>query len=155
MKKIIPAISFSFVAIAFLLLSSCTAGSCFEETNAYVKASFYIDSTGKAQAPDSLTVYGSGMDTSKIYLSARNIKIAQIPLNPSAESCTLVFIINGISDTITFTYDSYPHLISKECGYTYYHNIELPVYTKNIIDTILIRKSVITTLNEENILIYY
>lgn len=143
------------MATSLILQMACTPGSCFEETSADVKASFYAESTGKLQAPDSLTLYGSGMDTVKIYKSAARISQAKVPLNSSAESSTLVFIINGIADTVTFSYTSYPHLISKECGYTYYHTLDLPVYTKNIIDTIKIRKSTVTTINEENILIYY
>ena len=33
-------------------------GSCFEETECYVKASFYNNTTQKLTAPDSLTIYG-------------------------------------------------------------------------------------------------
>jgi hypothetical protein len=155
MKKIYLTISAFLIVISLLLIISCTPGSCFEETNAYVKASFYLNSTGKLLAPDSLTIYGEGMDSVKIYTRAPKVTLANIPLNSSVESCSLIFIINGINDTITFSYSSYPHLISKECGYTFYHNIEMPSFTKNIIDTIIMRKSTITTINEENLLIYY
>jgi hypothetical protein len=155
MKKTILFFLPLFLAIALLLKTSCTPESCFEETNAYLKASFYLESTGKLQAPDSLTLFGSEMDTLKIYNKASGISRAQVPLNSSAESCSLVFIINDTADTVTFFYNSYPHLISKECGYTFYHNIEQTIFTKNIIDNVKILKSTVTTFNEENILIYY
>jgi hypothetical protein len=46
-------------------------------------------------------------------------------------------------------------MISKECGYTFYHTIEAPSFTTNIIDTVTVVKYTITTLSEENIRIYY
>jgi hypothetical protein len=139
----------------FLVLVSCTPGSCFEETNAYVKASMYLTSTGKLLAPDSLTLYGTGMAANKIYDKKPGVKQALIPLNSSTASCGFIIMINGITDTITFTYTSYPHLLSKECGYTFYHTIDEPVFTKNNIDKVTIIKNTITTLREENIRIYY
>jgi hypothetical protein len=138
-----------------LLLSSCSPGSCFEETNAYVKSTFYLYSTGKANSPDSITIYGIGRDASNIYNKSRSVKQALLPLDASTNGCGLVIRINGVSDTISFTYTTYSHMLSKECGYTFYHTIDLPVYSKNIIDTVTVVKNTITTLNEENIRIYY
>jgi hypothetical protein len=147
---------FSFViAGAILLMISCTPESCFEETVAFVKASFYFTSTGRALSPDSLTLYGIGMSSKKIYNKATGVTPVLIPLNSSSENCGFMIRINGISDTITFSYSTYPHLISKECGYTFYHKIDTPVYTKHIIDKVKILNSSITTMNEENIRIYY
>jgi hypothetical protein len=83
------------------------------------------------------------------------VQPALLPLNASAGSCIYVIRINGLNDTIQFLYSNYPHLISKECGYTFYHILDLPVYTQNNIDTILIINRSITTANEENIRIFY
>jgi hypothetical protein len=137
-----------------LFSASCTPGSCFEETNAYLKTFFYLESTGKQKAPDSLTLYGLGKDTTR-YMKATGIQPALIPLNASAENCTFIIRINGVTDTISFLYTSYPHLISKECGYTFYHSLDSVYTTKNIIDTILLKERSVTTLNVQNILIYY
>ena len=150
-KVLIPIL---LAALILTFSASCTTDYCFEETNAYLKASFYLESTGKVHAPDSLSLYGSGHD-SLIYKKEPDVTMAFLPLNASADSCRFIFKINGISDTVTFIYSSYPHLISKVCGYTFYHKIETPRYTGNIIDTITIRQNTITTDNEENILIYY
>jgi predicted nucleic-acid-binding Zn-ribbon protein len=139
---------------ALILSVSCTPGSCFEETNAYLKASFYLDSTGKLKAPDSLTLYGIGRDTAR-YKKASGIQPALIPLNASAEKCGFIIRINGVSDTLSFWYTSYPHLISKECGYTFYYKLDSVYTTRNIIDTILIEQRTVAILNEPNILIYY
>jgi hypothetical protein len=144
--------------LAFILLLtgiSCSPGSCFEETNSYLKGFFYLKSTGKAFPPDSLTMYGSGRDTSLIYNKAKNVKPALLPLNASTTESSLVLKINGVLDTLKVSYSSNIHFISKECGYTYYHIIESINYTTNLIDTVTIIRSNVTTLNEENIRIYY
>jgi hypothetical protein len=133
-------------------MKSCAPSACFEETNSYLKASFY--SNENQLAPDSLSVSGLGQ-TTKIYDKARKIQPALLPLNASAGSCTFVIRINGVNDTIQFLYSSYPHLISKECGYTFYHTLDSHAFTKNNIDTILIINRSVTTANEENIRIFY
>ena len=138
-----------------LLLFSCTPESCFEETEAYLKASFYDNETIEINAPDSITIFGLNMESIKIYNKSTKIQTALLPLNASADSCLFIFIINGITDTVKFRYNSYPHLISKECGYTFYHNIDQPETTSNIIKGIYLNKSNITTQNEENIRIFY
>jgi predicted nucleic-acid-binding Zn-ribbon protein len=143
------------VLICVLIITfSCTPGMCFEETNAFLEASFYLESTGKAKAPDSLTLIGLGKDTAR-YNKVGGIQPALIPLNTSAENCSFMIKINGVSDTISFLYNSWLHMISKECGYTYYHSLDTVYSTRNIIDTILIKQKTITNLNDQNIQIYY
>ncbi len=129
MKKLYSAVLSLIITGAPVLIFSCTPQACFEETNSYVKASLYDDVTKKQKAADSLTVYGLGRDTAKIHDKARGIQPVLFPLDSSTGSCTFIVRINGINDTITFTYSSYPHFISKECGYTFFHNIDTPVYT--------------------------
>jgi hypothetical protein len=146
-----------FPALAAILVAagSCTTGACFEETTAYVKATMYLSSTNKMTAPDSLSLYGPGMDTSMFYKAQKNITRAMLPLDASKESCSLVLKINNVRDTLTIWYSSHTHLISKECGYTYYHTIDSLHYTKNSIDSLTLKKTTITTLLEENLRIYY
>jgi hypothetical protein len=140
--------------IFFIL--SCSQGSCFEETESYLKASFYSYESRKLTSPDSLILYGLNND-SIIYNKSSNVQPALIPLNASKESCTFVMKINGIADTIEFRYISYPHLISKECGYTFYHLLTDSVryYTRHAIKNISTGNKTITNLNVENIRIYY
>ncbi len=145
-----------FPAITLILLfQACTPQSCFEETDAYVKASFFKDDTGLLTPPDSLTLYGIGMQSSRLYNKGSKIQPALFPLNAANGISIFIININGISDTLTFTYSSYPHLISKECGYAFYHKIDTPVVTNNLIKSVTLMKSNITTINEENIRINY
>ncbi len=154
MRSFVNIISGLFILCVITLSFACTPGSCFEETNAFLKASFYLDSTGKPLAPDSLTLYGIGKDTTR-YSKARGVKTALIPLDASARKCTFVIKINGVNDTISFVYSSYVHLISKECGYTYYHGLDSVFSTRHIIDTVQTKLRTITTLDAPNIFIYY
>ena len=144
------------IGVAFLVIS-CTPEACFEETNSFLKASFYDNITKKLRAPDSLTVYGLNKETAKIYDKAIKVQPALFPLNASSDNCTFIIRINGITDTITFRYNSFPHLISKECGYTFFHNLDTakPTSTKYAIDFIYRSNGTITTSNEENIRIFY
>jgi predicted nucleic-acid-binding Zn-ribbon protein len=141
-------------AIVFLMLS-CTPGSCFEETNAFLRASSYLSSTGKPVSPDSLTLYGVGMASDYIYLKKAGIQPLLFPLNASSDNCKFVIRINGVQDTLIIWYSSYPHLISKECGYTFFHTLDSVSTTYNIIDDVIIRNKNVTTFKEENIRIFY
>jgi len=112
--------------------------------------------TRKLTAPDSLTIFGTGMETNKLYDKGFRVQPALLPLNSATNNCGYIIIINGITDTLAFTYSSYPHLISKECGYSFYHTIDTTLtFSRNDIDSIKIMKRNITTINEENIRIYY
>jgi len=155
MRNQITNILAATIITVVLQLVSCTPESCLEESVARIKVPFYLSSTQKSKAPDSLTIFGLNTGSKKIYNASKNVSRAELPLNPSAENCGFVLRINGTFDTILLVYDSYPHLISRECGYTYYHTLDSLSYTKNIIDTIIIRKRFITTVNEENFRIFY
>jgi hypothetical protein len=154
MRKFISGSLLLLVPGIILFLSSCTAGSCFEETECYVKTSFYKNTT--RTAPDSLTLYGLNKD-SIIYDRRASIQPALIPLNASADSSTFVIMINGVTDTIEFIYTNYPHLISKECGYTFYHHLDtiIPITQFHSIKKIEYINQTITNLDAENIRIYY
>ena len=154
MRKRLVKIFSAFLVIIPALIFSCTPGSCFDETEARVKASMYQSAADKVVAPDSVSLFGLERD-SAIYKKTSNVTSMLFPLDPTTETCTFLVKINGESDTVTFSYSSYAHFISKECGYTYYFTIEQPVTTNNIIDKIVLTKKTIKTLNEENMRIYY
>lgn len=144
-----------FLIIILVHLFSCSPGSCLDETEAMVKATFYSKETLKAVAPDSVTLYGVNMDTLLIYDKTEQLQKAEFPLYAETDDCKFVIRINGINDTIEFTYDSSIHLLSKECGFTYFFDVDTALHSINIIDSISIVKNSITTFNEENIRIFY
>lgn len=154
MKSKLKLIVGAVIGFVVFLTVSCTTGSCFEETNAYVKASFHLYSSEKMTAPDSLTLYGIGNDSIR-YKKALKIQPALIPLNASADNCRFVIRINGVNDTISFNYSTFIRLISKECGYTYYHNIDSVYSTFHNIDSISLNLRTVTTIDGTNISIFY
>jgi hypothetical protein len=143
------------VVISVLAFISCTPGSCFEETTSFMKASFYETGTGRPDPPDSITLYGIGKEADTLYNKALKVQPALFPFDAGANTCGFMIKINGISDTLVVWYASYPHLISKECGLTYYHTLDSVFTTKNLVDTVIITNSKISTVNEENIRIFY
>jgi len=154
MKKTVPFIGILLIVCLVGILVRCTPGACLEETNSFLEASFYSNTTKEILVPDSLTISGSGQSDT-LYNKAEGVKVASLPLNATTGKCTFVIRINGTDDTLQLIYSSYPHLISKECGYTFYHTLDTFFYSRNTIDYVYRTSNNITTLNEENIRIYY
>lgn len=147
-------IVFSITIIVLLQTGSCVPQACLEDMEVTAKASFYVTGTGKLQAPDSVTLYGLGRDTSKIYDKASALQTIKIPLDAGSDTCRFILKINGIADTVTLIYTSYPHLVNKECGYTYYHTVSEIINTQSSFDFLISNRN-ITTANEENFSIFY
>jgi hypothetical protein len=137
------------------LANSCTPQQCFENTDATVNGSFYKAGSDKPATADSITIYGIGKESTKIYDKAKNVTKISLPLNASTEKCGFVIKINNTVDTLRFSYSSYPHLISKECGISFYFYLDSYLVSGTKVDTIIIRNNNITTFNEENIRIFY
>ena len=144
--------------VLFLLLITfvyrCAPPPCSSETNSTVKAYFYKTGTGTSITADSVTLYGIGRDTSKIYDKTPGLKSINFPLFAESDSCSFFVKLNKLTDTVTFYYSSYTHLISKECGYTFFHTLDSVKHNNSILDY-QIRNNSITTFNEENIRIFY
>jgi len=135
--------------------ASCAPESCLEETTSFVNATFYKSSTNKLTAPDSVTVFGIGKETNRLYSQSLNLTTIKLPLDASSEICGFVMKINDLTDTIKFIYSSYPHLISKECGFTFFYSLDTVLVSGNAVNAIKILNKNITTFNAENIQMYY
>ena len=155
MRISVPGFAVIIISCFCLLLCSCLEIACIDETEAYVKADFYSFSTGQQIIPDSLTLYGIGKNADKIYDKAKITPPALLPLRDSTDYSIFIIRINGVTDTLEFRYWSYPHLVTKECGYTFYHYIDTIYYTKHVIDSISKKYENVTTLDGENISIYF
>jgi hypothetical protein len=155
MSRLYKGILITIAAGCSIFLNSCSLKSCFDVTESKVNTGFYSKETGKAVPPDSLTLFGMNMDTSKIYNKVLAPETVQFPLYASDTSVKFIIKINGIDDTLEFRYSSYIHLISKECGYTWYYTLDTALHSFNIIDSLSFSKKTITTLSEENMRIYY
>jgi hypothetical protein len=155
MRKYTPVSLTQILSVAILILHSCVSESCFDETIPFIRASFYRTGSNLVQVPDSITVYGIGNESVKVYNKARNVSVMELPLDASSEECGFVIKINTVTDTLRFTYTNYYHLISKECGITFFHILDSYKVSGIQVDTIIIRNNNITTSHEENIRIFY
>jgi hypothetical protein len=160
MRKYIPGSLLIIMSGFIYFLVSCTPGSCFEDTKSSLKATFYSDITGKPLAPDTLTVRGINNDSIS-YNKAPSVQPALFELNPPASSSSFLITVNGLTDTLTIWYSSYPHFISKECGYTFYHHLDsipndsVSLKRYKFIKGIYISNRTITNLKVENIRIFF
>lgn len=145
----------SSTLLGLLLLTGCTPESCYEETGSALRAGFYETGSGNNIATDLVSAYGVGLESLFLYKDEKSLKEIVLPLDPTSGECRFVVSINGVSDTITFKYSSFPHLISKECGYSVFHTLESYSSSNNIIDTIIIRNPNVTIPYEENIRIFF
>jgi hypothetical protein len=137
------------------IIVSCTPESCIGETISFANITFYKKATNRLTSPDSITVFGIGRDSAKLYSSAKNLSIINLPLDASRDTCEFIMKIDLMTDTLKFIYSSYPHLISKVCGITFYHSLNSLITSRNAIDTIFIENKNITTFSNENIRIIY
>ena len=102
--------------LGLLLLTGCTPESCYENTESALKAGFYETGSGKNIATDLVSAYGVGMESLFLYKDDKAKKEIFLPLNPTSGECSFVVSINGVSDTITFTYSSFPQGKGAEIG---------------------------------------
>lgn len=146
------------VLLAIMELTiSCSSDTCLEDTVATVKATFYKTGTNTPSKIDSLTIFGAGYDSTKIYDNAKEISLISLPLNTSSGSSKFVLKINDVTDTLILYYTNYPYLISSECGISFFSTLDpLKYYVYgNKVDTVIFRNNNITTFDEENIRIFY
>ncbi len=136
-------------------LYGCSPDACYEDVESAVRATLFLSESGVNVAPDTLSVRGYDSELPYLYENMPGKKEISLPLNPSAQASQFVITIEGIKDTLTLEYSSFPKLISAECGYSFFHELTGLYSTKNIIDTVIIRNRDITTLYEENIRIFY
>jgi len=95
------------------------------------------------------------MEANRIYNAQKSLTVAKLPLDDAKTECSIVLKINSVNDTLNIWYSSFPHLISKECGYTFYHNLDSVRTTNHLISSVSIINKSITTSIAENIRIYY
>ncbi len=144
----------SLILLLIFNLQFCAPLPCTQETVATVKAFFYRTGTGNPIVADTVTLYGIGRDTSKIYDRQTGLSSINFPLDAGSDSCSFFLQLNMLADTVTFYYSDFPHLVSKECGYTYYYILTSITHKKPVLDYI-IQNQTITTVNEENVRIFY
>jgi len=147
--------AFIILLVIIRLCVNCTPESCLEETVSTLNATFYKTGSTQVSVADSITIFGIGKETNKIYDKTPKVSFIKLPLDASSGTCGFVMKINTVTDTLRITYSSYPHLISKECGLVFFFTLKSYQVSGTTVDTIIFRNSNIATFNEENIRIFY
>ncbi|MFW5758422.1 MAG: DUF6452 family protein [Bacteroidota bacterium] len=144
------------------VFSSCTNQDVCEDTTSIpVRVGFYQTDT-ESEEPvsytiDSLSISGINND-SLIYNNAVNVGSVEMPLDPSRDSCGFVIVFPPVEDldiplkdTIWFYYERKPNLISTECGFVNFYEIDKLEYTNHRIDTMEIENTSVTNGLDEHI----
>jgi hypothetical protein len=147
--------AFIILLVIIRLCVNCAPEACLEETISTLNATFYKTGSTQVSIADSITIFGIGKDTSKIYDKTLKVSFIKLPLDASSGTCGFVMKINDVTDTLRLTYTSYPHLVSKECGVVFFYTLKSYQISATTVDTIIFRNNNITTFNEENIRIFY
>jgi hypothetical protein len=120
------------------------------------------------EKPVSLFLYkfSAQGDASDSIMAGSSISKVSLPLSNSRDSSmyifkftitdtTLVSDTTEFADTVCFRYTRILSLLSYNCGFMYDYKLLNIESTRNIIDSVAIIKSSITTTNEENLRILF
>ncbi len=140
-----------------VFLSSCADDEVCEEATANaLRIGFYL-ADQEVETPASLnalSIYALGVSDSLIYDSENNVSRVELALNPASDACGYVFVFGLQSDTLWLEYERETHLISVECGFTMFYNLQNAEHTSDVILTLGIADSNVTNALNEHIKIY-
>jgi hypothetical protein len=153
-----------FIAFSTSFLSCLNEDICEDVAALPLRIGFYRIDTAATTSPkmmvDSITVFGLGND-SIIYNNIYNVAQIEVPLNSKTDSCAFVIRLPDLSDaetssydTLWFIYQRQPNLISMDCGFVTFYELERINFTKNRIDSIHIEDSNIRNNLNEHIKVF-
>jgi hypothetical protein len=108
---------------------------------------------------DSLTVFGFGND-SLIYNNQFSVSQIELPLDSQRDSCAFIFVLPQVNseillyDTVWFFYDRKATLISMECGFSTFYELNNITFSKNRIDSLSLDNSNIRNTLDEHVKIF-
>ena len=152
----------AILVFAWGVLFSCTNQDvCEDAASIPVRVGFYQTDPESEEplsyAIDSVSVSGINND-SLIYDNALNVGRVEMPLDPSRDSCGFVIVFPPVEnldlplrDTLWFFYERKPNLISTECGFVNFYEIDELKYTTHRIDTMEIENTSVTNGLDEHI----
>jgi hypothetical protein len=143
-------------AIAVFLI----AGSCQEEcpykprSLALISFHSIVNGTDQHVSVDSLSVRGPGMEDNQLYSAVNNIRTIALPMNGNVTESVFIFDFDRGTDTIWFSHHVIPFFISPECGFILNFDLLETRHTMNVIDSVVIAISQITSFDDTNVIIY-
>ncbi|MFN2394436.1 MAG: DUF6452 family protein [Bacteroidales bacterium] len=149
----------------WILLPSCVNEEACEdlETVPVRLGFYYVDEEQdepKVLSIDSIYIHGLNND-SIIYNYRRDVSRVELPLNAAANTTAFLLyfpappeIAHLVKDTIWFTYELKPTLISMECGFASFFELLEVRHSNIMIDSISIEETSITNNLDEHIKIF-
>lgn len=138
-----------------VMVSSCSTGACYDDIDPLLNVGLFADGTEVARKADSLVIIGENFDNDTILVDEKSVSSFSLMLNPASQSVTLYIYLNDMLDTAVINYDSYPHMVSSECGYTLFNTITSLTTTHHIIDSLNIENENVTLDGKRNLRLFY
>lgn len=140
---------------AALLLSACSTGACYDNSNSLPKAGFYSAQSGEAVSVTGLQVMGADAPNDSLLVKqSATITQAYLPFNPEKGQTRFIFTSGAFSDHVTFSYETMPYFASAECGAMWRFRITDVTHSSLFIDSVAVTDSLITNIDAEQIKIY-
>lgn len=162
MGKILTYLFPLFGLIPFLaaILHACNDAGCMDNRSSIPFAQFYQKGDLRSTiSVDSLTIFGIGQkNDSLIADSVRSLSSVSLPFRNDDTITQFVLQYNYAwnknresNDTLTFIYRPYVYFASVDCGVMFNYTLKEGLYTRHILDSVIIVTSEITNQNIENI----
>lgn len=133
------------------LMAGCAA-TCYDNQNSLPKAGFYSAATGDAVTVTGIAVGGiDAPNDSLLCKPSESQSFVFLPFRPNDGETEFSVSANGLSDVITFWYESTPYFASAECGAIWRYRILNLEWSRNLIDSVAIVDSLITNVDSEQI----
>lgn len=103
---------------------------------------------------DSLRVYTLEKPDTPVFDTLYSVSSLELPLNTNADSCSFVIDFFHTRDTLWLYYERETHLISVECGFTMFFDLQHVEYTTHFIESLSIEEPHVTNSLDEHIKIF-
>lgn len=151
--------------LLFLPFTAClNEDVCEDIATVPIRIGFAMRETANAEprslAVDSLSIHGLDNPV-LIYENRNNVSRVELPLHLAKDSVAFVLYIANpieflpyVADTLWLYYQRRPVLISMDCGFVTFFDLERLAYSRNFIDTVTIENTSIINNLDEHIKIF-
>jgi hypothetical protein len=140
------------VYLIFFLIAAVACKEVFEAPPQALLKATLLNSTTGGTISSTISVRGIGLETYLFKDSA--LSILNLPLSAANKKSSFLISFDSISDTITFTHETSMKYASMETGFYNEYKLQSINFTKNRIDSIQIKDSLVTKTWHENIKLY-
>ena len=137
------------------LLAACSSVDCSLNNTVYTNYKLMGKVTTLTDTLTILTTRQNGFDTVLINQQV-NTDSFSLPVSFGQEVDELYFHTNSLRDTVWVSKTNEPHFESVDCGLNYFHTLRGVRYTRNAIDSIVIKnKEVNYDVSKQHFYIYF